>query len=254
MSATQQDTAVHKVKIQQTYLVKDTTEEKMLEQGAICAGKVVEQVDYYDTDLYDLAVNETWLSKTGNKWQLIIGKGGQETPGAATKQSHNSQNKILKTGRQETRKVNSTDTKTGNGPTTPNSTRKTQPQAPGADLNGNTDLADGERSALTCYALVGEKEIIAHLSRILPMARKTDNMAIGDVLQVAGIQRYASVSNSTQETYILRDSYTVQVKVDGTSAKKSAVISLHVEIENVTQGFQRLEQLANELDLQLQSV
>ncbi|XP_066436497.1 uncharacterized protein [Eleutherodactylus coqui] len=234
MSRTQKESNVHKVKIQQTYWAKDTTEEKMIEMGAIRTGKVVEEEEYYDTDSYDLAVNESWLSKTGKEWQLIIDK--------------------MKATMHE---INSPIQKTSGikgSPKTPNLLnfqRKLKHDVQKADQNGNTDC-ETTSSNLTCYELVEEKEIVAYLSRILHIDVGSDSGKIGNFLEMAGVQKYTSVSNVKEETFQLRDIYTAVIKADGISAKKSVVISLDVEIDNVTQGFQRIEELANELDLQAQ--
>ncbi|KAM3911577.1 uncharacterized protein RB166_020173 [Leptodactylus fuscus] len=234
MSKTEKEPNIHKVKIQQTYWAKDTTEEKITEMGAICTGQVAEEVEYYDTDLYDLAVNESWLSKTGTKWQLITDK-----VKATDLKIHSTSKK--------SRQDNSVDTKT------PMSlSYEAKQDVHKNDLNGNEEL-ETEKS-LTCYELVEEKEIITCLSHILNISAKLDNIQMSKFLEMAGIQKYTSVHNVTQETFRLRDIYTVVIKGDGVPAKKSVVISLDVEIDNVTQGFHRIEQLANELDLQAQHV
>lgn len=236
MPRTKKESNVHKVKIQQTYWAKDTTEEKMTEMGAIRTGKVVEEVEYYDTDLYDLAVMESWLSKTGKQWQLIIDK-----VKATMLETHNPLKTTFRT-----KQVNS---KTQTAPNLPGSKTKLTQDVQKADQNGNTDL-EKSRNLITCYELVQEEEIIACLSRILHI--NVDNVNIGNFLEMAGIQKYTSVINVILETFRLRDIYTVAIKADGVSTRRSAVISLDVEIDNVTQGFQRIEQLANELDLQAQ--
>ncbi|XP_044124284.1 uncharacterized protein LOC122919367 [Bufo gargarizans] len=238
MSRTQKESNIHKVKIQQTYWAKDTTEEVLTEKGALRTGKVVEEVEYYDTNLYDLAVNESWLSKAGKEWRLIIDKT------KATKlEIHSPSKKTLRE-----RQVNATDPKTQTSPNIP----KCKQDVHRADRNGNTDPETPRN--LTCYELVEEKGIIECLSRILHIDVEFDNVQISNFLDKAGIQKYISVSNVTQETFQLRDIYMVVIKQDGVSSKKSVVISINVEIDNVTQGFQRIEHLANELDLQSQHV
>ncbi|XP_073493902.1 uncharacterized protein [Phyllobates terribilis] len=235
MSRNQKESNSHKVKILQTYWVKDTTEEKITDMGAIRTGKVLEEVEYYDTELYDLAVNESWLSKTGKAWQLITDKV------KATMLEIPSPEKTTN----RTKQVISDDPKTESFPSS-----KTQPDF---NQNGNTDL-ETPRNVMTCYELVQEEEIIACLSRILQIHVESDNVKIGNFLKKAGIQKYTIVHNVTQETFRLRDIYTVVIKADRVSTNKSAVISMEVEIDNVTQGFQRIEQLATELDLQAQHV
>ncbi|XP_056394110.1 uncharacterized protein LOC130290464 isoform X2 [Hyla sarda] len=239
MSTTQKESSIHKVKIQQTYWGKDTMEEKMMEMGAVRTGKVVEEVEYYDTDLYDLAVNGSWLSKTGKQWQLIIDK-----VKATTLEVHSPLKK--------TKQVNIVDPQIS--PDLPGSkATRTQDIQKKTNLNGNTD-PETSRNLITCYELVQEKEIIACLSQILHIDAELDNINIGNFLGMTGIQKYTSVSNVTRETFQLRDIYTVVIKADGVSTKKSVVISLDVDIDVVTQGFQWIERLANELDLQVQNV
>ncbi|XP_071980882.1 uncharacterized protein [Engystomops pustulosus] len=230
MSRTQEEP--HKVKIQQTYWAKDTVEEKMTEMGAMRTGKVLEEVEYYDTELYDLAFHESWLSRTEKQWQLITDRE------KATK-SYNPSKRA--------KPVKSNDPKTS-----PNSNGKLRQDVQKIDPNGNTD-PDTPRH-MTCYELVDEKEIIECLSRILHLHVKLDNVKIDSFLEMAGIHKYTSVSNVTQETFRLRDIYTVIITTDGVSTRRSALISLYVEIDNVTQGFQRIEQLASELDLQPQQI
>lgn len=241
---------IHTVKIQQTYWVKDTSEEKMLALGAVQLGKVVEQVDYYDTDLYDLAVTEIWLSKMGREWKLIVGKGTQNNSQDLPKGN-------VQTSNLRTQKLNSFEGKRQTSKTSNLKTFESQKKDSIIDQNENAETVDNERNgkkALTCYALEQEKEIIAFLSQVLHVQGETNNMMMEVFLQVAGIQRYATISNVTQETFRLTNDYTIRLKTEGTTTKKTAVVSLDVDIENVAQGFQRLEQLAKELDLQLQSV
>ncbi|KAM5146350.1 uncharacterized protein ACMZJ9_013571 [Mantella aurantiaca] len=242
----QKDGSIHTVKIQQTYWVKDTSEEKMLALGAIQLGRVVEQVDYYDTDMYDLAVTEMWLSKMGREWKLIVGKVAQ----------NNSQDQKVKVEKshQRAQTLNSVSSQKH---ATNSKTSENQKKDFINDQNVNAEPADSDsnrRNALTCYALGKEKEIIDFLSQVLNVQGETNNMMMEVFLQVAGIQRYATVSNVTQETFRLPEDYTVLLNTEGTTTKKTAVVSLNVDIENVTQGFQKLERLANEMDLQLQSV
>ncbi|XP_073455835.1 uncharacterized protein [Aquarana catesbeiana] len=250
MSNKQKNDNIHTVKIQQTYWVKDTSEEKMLALGAVQLGKVVEQVDYYDTDLYDLAVTEMWLSKMGREWKLIVGKGTQNN-------SQDPPKGKVQTSHLRTQKFNSVGGKNQTSKTSNSKTLESQKKVSINDQNENEETVDNERNgikALTCYALEQEKEIIAFLSQVLHVQGETNNMTMEVFLQVAGIQRYATISNVTQETFRLTNDYTIQLKTEGTTTKKTAVVLLDVDIENVAQGFQRLEQLAKELDLQLQSV
>lgn len=247
MSNRQKDGKIHTVKVQQTYWVKDTSEEKMLALGAVQLGRVVEQVDYYDTDLYDLAVSEMWLSKMGREWKLIVGKGLQN--------SHDPSKEKMEKSYQGAQKFNLLASKKHTSKMSNSKTSENQKRDSIKDQNGNEETAKTDRNkALTCYALGQEKEIIAFLSQVLHVNGETNNMGMEDFLPMAGIQRYSTISNVTQETYRLPRGYTILLKTEGTSIKKIAVVSLDVEIENVTQGFQRLEQLANELDLQVQSV
>ncbi|XP_068106054.1 uncharacterized protein [Hyperolius riggenbachi] len=244
MSKMQKDASVHTVKIQQTYWVKDTSEEKMMAMGAVHLGRMVEQVDYYDTDLYDLAIHQTWLSRIGKQWQLIVGR-GQNT-------SKDPSKKKVEKSHQGTQKGKTVDNKAKNPKTSVN-----QKEDPKTDHNGNEESEDPvgtTRKTHTCYTPVEENEIVTHLSQVLHLTNKIDNTPLEGFLQKAGIQKYASISNITQETFRLRNDYTIQLKTEGTATKKTAVVSLNVDIEKVTQGFERLDQLANELDLQLQNV
>ncbi|XP_077340989.1 uncharacterized protein LOC143986511 [Lithobates pipiens] len=244
------DDTMHTVRIQQTYWVKDTSEEKMLALGAVQLGKVVEQVDYYDTDLYDLAATEMWLSKMGREWKLIVGKGPQN-------KSQDPPKGKVQTSHLRTQKLNLVEGKSQTSETSDPRTLESQKKDSINDQNKNATTVSNERKgtkALTCYALEQEKEMIAFLSQVLHVQGETNNMTMEVFLQVAGIQRYATISNVTQETFRLTDDYTIRLKTEGTTTKKTAVVLLDVDIENVAQGFQRLEQLAKELDLQLQSV
>lgn len=243
----QKDENLHKVKIQQTYWVKDTSEEKILALGAFQVCRVMEQVDYFDTDLYDLAVNEMWLSKIGREWKLIVGKGAQSSrdpPKEKVERSHQAAQKSNSVGRQKQT-------------TSYSQTSENQKKDLISNRNGNVEHVNPDtyrRNALTCYALDQDKEIIAFLSQVLHVQGETNNMSMEVFVQVARIHSYATISNVTQETFRMLNDYTIMLKTEGTPTNKTAVVSLEVDIENVTQGFQRLEQLANELDLQLQNV
>ncbi|XP_072286804.1 uncharacterized protein [Pyxicephalus adspersus] len=245
MSNRKKDANIHTVMIQQTYWMKDTSEEKILAMGAIQLGKVVEQVEYYDTDLYDLAVKEMWLSKIGREWKLIMGKGAQNSQNSQGHLNHEVMQIFNSIG------SNKHSTKTFSKPS------ERQKNDSITDQNGNRETVDqdGNRiKVLTCYAIEQEKEIIDFLSHVLHVPGETSNIAMEDFLQAAGIQRYVTNSNITQETFRLPGDFTILLKTEGTTSKKTAIISLDVDIENVARGFQRMEQLANELDLQLQSV
>ncbi|KAM4696007.1 uncharacterized protein WCC33_014731 [Rhinophrynus dorsalis] len=261
MSTTQKDPDIHMVTIQQTYWMKDTSEEKILQMGEICLSKVVEQVDYYDTDAYDLALNKTWLSKTGREWRLIVDRSGHDV--ALDTKSLNTRQIQPPKGNAETRKedaqsMRQTDSKRGKtkNKLVNESTRQDHEQPSKMDYKKNTDViaqSDTNGNTLTFYELTDEKDIIAHLSRILHSGEKTHHKEMSDFLQLSGVQHYSSFQNVKKTTYKLRDIYTVIVMTDEATSRKVAVIYLDVEIEKVTQGFQKLEHLANELDLQLQT-
>ncbi|XP_063287706.1 uncharacterized protein LOC134572585 [Pelobates fuscus] len=242
MAKNLKDSKVHTLKIQQTYWAKDSSEEDLLKLGAICLDKVEEQVDYYDTDGYDLAVKDTWLSKTEHKWRLIVGKSGPVKPSPPSKTSqHHLQKGNLKASRQVDNDL----------------TRKNQQKALKNDQNSNKILAGTDavgKGLSTCHELENEIEIMQYLSKDLSPTEDINGAAMGDFLQVVRIQKYASFVFTKQVTYRLRDLYTITLTTDQKSSRKVAVVSLQVEIQNVTQGFQRLEQLANDLELQLQNM
>ncbi|KAM9326564.1 uncharacterized protein PAF06_002784 [Gastrophryne carolinensis] len=241
------DDSTHTVRIQQMYWVKDTSEDQMLALGAVRLGRVVEQVDYYDTDLYDLALHQMWLSKMSGTWQLIVYKSdpnnSQQPYIAEEEKSQEEAQKVKKVGD----KLITSNSNTG---TFKDRTSK-------MNRNGNRNIAEQGESrskATACYALGQDKDIINYLSQVLNVTVKTDKMMIGDFLQRAGIQKYASITNVTQETFRMPGGYTVLLKTEGTTTKKTAKVSLDVGIEEVTWGFQRLEHLAKELDFQIQNV
>ncbi|MEE6505008.1 hypothetical protein FKM82_005410 [Ascaphus truei] len=263
MPRTQKDPNIYTVTIQQTYWMTETSDEKMLQFGAICLNRVVEQVDYYDTDMYDLAMQKMWLSKTDKEWQLIADQSPPERRPVKSDPNHSIKSTFGRHGL-DTQNVHPDDTKRGTSKRkkgASDSTRKHNQEASCIDLNSNPDCPGQEgiataRDTLACYELIREKEILAHLSLMLHIAltaEEIENKAMDDFLQLAGIQHYASFHNTKQVIYKVRDIYTVTIKMDGTTSRSVAVISLDVDIENITQGFQIMEQLANELKLQLQT-
>ncbi|KAG8447477.1 hypothetical protein GDO86_014826 [Hymenochirus boettgeri] len=230
MPQSQIDPGVHKVKIQQMYWVKDTSEERMQQVGAVCLAMEVNQIECYDTDTYHLAMNWTWLSKSNGQWRLIVDQSGNET--ADVKQNGSN--------------VKHRDNKTGKNN---NNALKYV-----GDHQKPSKNNDDSRKDLACYELVDEREIIENLSRIVNTAHGTNNMAaLDDFVERHGIQRYTSFQNTKRATYKLRDGFTAVLTLDEASSRKVAVIYLDVEIENVSRGFQRMEDLAMELDLQPQT-
>ncbi|OCT66991.1 uncharacterized protein LOC108698169 [Xenopus laevis] len=220
--------SVHTVRIQQSYWVKDTGEERLLQAGAVLVAREVSQVDYYDTDTYELAMNKTWLSKSGGKWQLII-----DQSGTATTEENTDKAEAGRTDGQSEGKYNEKATKA-------------------TDQTGTSPLA--------CYELLDEQEIVAHLSLVLHNElgtvapghetghRRSAGTTLSDFIQTHGISHYSSFHNITRATYSLRGTYTVILSAEEATGQQYAHISLNVEIDGVTQGFQRMEQLASELD------
>ncbi|KAM4664109.1 uncharacterized protein O3C94_012283 isoform 1-T2 [Discoglossus pictus] len=219
MSRPQNVPDVHLVTIQQMYWLTDTIEETLLQIGAICTDKVLEHVNYYDTEMYDLAINEMWLSKTGRDWQLIVDRSRRE------KTLEMNHLKIKENQKHSYQGASKTDEKD-----------KTEPDG-------------ASRHASTCFELVSEREIIDYLSRVLHTGVDVKDVPMEDFLQLAGIQHYASFDIARRVTYKLRDGYTIVITLAETNLKKAAEISLEVDIGNVTRGFQRIEDLANELKL-----
>ncbi|KAM8933874.1 uncharacterized protein RCH25_004261 [Pelodytes ibericus] len=247
MAKSQRESNDHTVRIQQTYWAKDTAEEDVLQMGAVCSDKVVERVDYYDTDWYELAIDGTWLSKTGREWRLIVDRSERVGPASPDKTSQEGlHNRTLERDGPGGKKTDPTHRKPTSNKSNQKDLKTTQ--------NSNKVLAVGVgRNPSTYYELVDEMEMIAHLSTLLHPVKDFRGATLEDFLSTVGIQQYASCHNTKQVTYKLRGSYTVTFTPDQTTPRKVAVVSLHVDIEKVTQGFQRLEQLANELDLQLQN-
>ncbi|KAE8582286.1 hypothetical protein XENTR_v10020055 [Xenopus tropicalis] len=192
----QADPPVHTVRIQQSYWVTDASEERLLQSGAVLLAREVTQVDYYDTDTYDLAMKGAWLSKSRGKWQLIVDQGGSDSTTANQK---------------------------------------------------GDDPSDAD--APTCYELLDEREIVAYLARLLPPGGKSSAQAVGDFIRQQGVRHYGNYQSVTRATYRLTDAYTVTLSAEPAAPKQAALIRGDVGIDGVTRGFQRMEELAGQLDL-----
>uniref|UniRef100_A0A674B3G6 Uncharacterized protein n=1 Tax=Salmo trutta TaxID=8032 RepID=A0A674B3G6_SALTR len=55
------------------YKLGEKTEARLQEKGAWCIKEVTIREHYYDTESFHLASQQTWLSKQGSQWRMIIG-------------------------------------------------------------------------------------------------------------------------------------------------------------------------------------
>uniref|UniRef100_A0A8C7D311 Uncharacterized protein n=1 Tax=Oncorhynchus kisutch TaxID=8019 RepID=A0A8C7D311_ONCKI len=55
------------------YKLGEKTEARLQEKGARCIEEVTIREHYYDTESFHLASQQTWLSKQGSQWRMIIG-------------------------------------------------------------------------------------------------------------------------------------------------------------------------------------
>ncbi|XP_030063361.1 uncharacterized protein LOC115472954 [Microcaecilia unicolor] len=253
----------HTVKLKQEYWLQEDSKTKLLQLGAVCMDKVVEEHHYYDTSTYALARNEMWLSQKKQQWRLIVVHQKQErhtdmdpntgnisqkatkqsfpSAGNGEKQGHGKQDAVNEdiSGESRTQKYNRSDVRKGDKHQS-NKLRGDQPS-----IHRSTKH----------HELLDEKEIVAYLVQFLHPALSEDgrNMMMKECLQLSGIQHYATYRTTVKETYQLLDKYLITVHTDDTSSKRAAVISMDSDVQNIARGFEEMENLAKELKLQHQS-
>uniref|UniRef100_A0A8C7SQJ3 CYTH domain-containing protein n=1 Tax=Oncorhynchus mykiss TaxID=8022 RepID=A0A8C7SQJ3_ONCMY len=62
-----------RVNVELQYKLGEKTEARLQEKGAWCIEEVTLREHYYDTESFHLASQQTWLSKQGSQWRMIIG-------------------------------------------------------------------------------------------------------------------------------------------------------------------------------------
>ncbi|XP_053328461.1 uncharacterized protein LOC128502630 [Spea bombifrons] len=245
------DSGAHVVKIQQVYWARDAAEDGMVQHGATCVAKVEEQVEYHDTDTYDLASHGAWLSKIGGDWRLIVEQSGQQkTPFTDQTNRNRPLSGNWEINGKSGKKVDLMERKQ------PRRDLETQRSQGTSKTDGSNVSAGGDikaRNSLTCYELLDEREIVEYLSRVLGHDGEFNVTTVRDFLETAGIRHYEGFLDTRQVTYKLGDLYTIVLTTDPATSRKVATVSLEVEIEKVTEGFQRLERLASDLNLQLKN-
>nr|XP_033816672.1 uncharacterized protein LOC117367811 [Geotrypetes seraphini] len=246
---------LHTVKLKQAYWLQEDSKTKLLQLGAVCTDKVVEEHHYYDTSTYALARNEMWLSQKNQQWRLIVVHQKQErhtdmdaTKGnisqKATKQCFTSAGDEEKEGCGKQDAINK------------DSNRESLKQkCNGSDFR-NGDKHQSDKLSGEYHELLDEGEIVAHLVQFLDPVLSKDgrNMTMKEYLQPSGIQHYATYQATVTETYQLLDKYLITVHTDDASSKRAASISMDSDVQSIARGFEEMENLANELKLQHQSI
>ncbi|KAJ1146417.1 hypothetical protein NDU88_012694 [Pleurodeles waltl] len=271
MARKQEPPKRHTVKLQQKYWVDETSEAKVLDLGAICTGKVIERLHYYDTSTFQLAANQMWLSQKNQQWHLIIGPQNSaihqgRTPTKA-KGFNNSKNQKHSKGTHrekeaELRLIGEKTSKRSTGKDAADTKRQlvhlqTSQACQHLDEQSMDQPVKASISTMdlsgTYEDLSNEEEMIEYLALALHtnLARKVDaSLDMQSFLRMAGVQHYASFHTTREATYQLQDTCTITIDTDEASSRKAGVISLDVDVLNIASGFDAIEKLANELAFQ----
>ncbi|XP_029470102.1 uncharacterized protein LOC115098002 [Rhinatrema bivittatum] len=250
----------HTVKLKQMYWLQEESKAKLLQLGAVCMDKVVDEHHYYDTAMYELARNQMWLSQRNQQWQLIMAHQKQEKQmnaskanvlHKATKQNSPSvvNGETYKSGNQEAESKDTIGDASSKQHTGSDFRKWDKPQS---DMPSSVQVS---ADPVTEYCeLVDEREIMTYLAQFLPTDMTGGgNMTMKEYLHLSGIQHYASYQTTIKETYKLLDTYIITIHIDELSSKKAAIVSMDSDVQSITRSFEDMENLANELKLQNQS-
>ncbi|XP_078497652.1 uncharacterized protein LOC144754010 [Lissotriton helveticus] len=273
MARKQEQPKRHTVKLRQKYWVDETSEAKALELGAICTGKVIDNLHYYDTSTFQLAANQMWLSQKNQQWHLIIGPENSATlqgrNSTKAKGFNNSRNRKQGTDAHredkangELRIISPSTSKHSTGKNAADSKRRLihlQTSQPGQHLDEQPtdEPVEARISSMdaggTYKEISSDEEIIEYLTLVLhtnPTSKADASLDMNGFLQMAGVQHYASFHTTREATYQLQDACTIAIDADEASSRKAGVISLDVDVLEIANGFDAIEKLANELAFQ----
>ncbi|KAI1900634.1 hypothetical protein AGOR_G00051940 [Albula goreensis] len=244
-----------RVSVELQYQLGERTETHLNEMGATCVGEVILTDMYYDTESFELAAQQTWLSRQGSQWRLILNQ--MPCPSVSCGDEvrlQRLQAEMLITDAGQGVGAGSGEGDMGvldglRGTTFPKTARtsetreeqKVQPQFP---------------STAPWYCeLTANNAIVEHLARCLQVALTEEEggtMSVEHFVELAGIQSYGNWTVSRRLEYRLPDTCTLEVRKDysNTPYAHSAVLTMGADVLDIGHELEKMESLAAELELQ----
>ncbi|XP_014026907.1 uncharacterized protein si:dkey-191c17.2 [Salmo salar] len=239
-----------RVNVEMQYKLGEKTEARLQEKGAWCIEEVTIREHYYDTESFHLASQQTWLSKQGSQWRMIIGN----NPYSSNNMPPEPENQAAGSGCPSTvwGEELCVDRDETEGPK-------------GCEDNPLSIPEIGQIQGQPCppapqyRELTGHTPIIQHLAHCLgvPVREQescSSTEAMKAFLELAGIQSYGSWTRARRLEYKLPgDDCTLEVQknhsVGGSANNETALLSMRADILHIGHELEKMEKVAAELDI-----
>ncbi|KAJ8413775.1 hypothetical protein AAFF_G00063730 [Aldrovandia affinis] len=218
--------------------------------GARCVEEVTLTDLYYDTESFQLAAQQTWLSRQGAQWRLILDQGPRpsvdslglqaETGSGAPQAETDAGGEAGAEGSAESLR----------------DSRFPKPAGLSEAPGGQNILPQSPPPAPRYRELTASSSIVEHLARRLqvelPAEEEGESMSVERFVELAGIHNYGSWTVSKRLEYRLPGLCTLEVRRDYSSALRAhtAVLTMGADVLDIGRELERMESLAAELDLQ----
>ncbi|XP_030621073.1 uncharacterized protein LOC115804703 [Chanos chanos] len=265
------------VPIEMQYQLGERTEMKIKEAGAACIEETTVTEDYYDTEEFQLASRQTWLSKQNGQWRLILEQYDDSKYNDAVTdrvfrredgpQKCGSENKTIEPRPAFTEKEDSMGGSQGA------SEIKGENKCIGSDVREPKD-SQGQSEAscstpqrlnespssslhsdrLRYVELITHGSIIKHLVQVLKVPLKPQHeqdMTMEDILEMAHIQMFGSWTVKKTLKYLLPGQCMLVMERNYTipGSESTAVLSMNADVLNVSSELEKMDKIASELDL-----
>ncbi|KAM9546097.1 thiamine-triphosphatase [Salvelinus alpinus] len=206
-----------RVNVELQYKLGEKTEARLQEKGAWSIEEVTIREHYYDTESFHLASQQTWLSKQGSQWRMIIGN----NPYSSNNMPPEPESQAAGSG-------------------CPSTSQPCPPAPQYRELTGHTPII--QHLAHCLGVPVREQESCSSTE------------AMKAFLELAGIQSYGSWTSARRLEYKLPgDDCTLVVQknhsVGGSANNETALLSMRADILHIGYELEKMEKVAAELDL-----
>lgn len=244
------------------YQLGEKTEKHLREIGARCVEESTLTDLYYDTESFQLAAHQTWLSRQGGQWRLILDQGPNlsVTTGGEAKHSGPRVEPGSGASQEETYAGRVGEERGGEATMAPEGLADSLiPEDAGVSESpgGREILPQSPPPPAPHYCeLTGSSAIVEHLAQCLQVAPTEEEggetMSVERFVDLAGIQNYGSWIVSRRLEYRLPSTCTLEVNKNYTGSPRAhvALLTMGADVLDIGRELEKMENVAAELDLQ----
>ncbi|XP_064210454.1 uncharacterized protein si:dkey-191c17.2 [Anguilla rostrata] len=249
-----------RVSVELQYQLGERTETQLREMGARCVEESTLTDLYYDTESFQLAAQQTWLSRQASQWRLIQGQGPNSSVVTGDEAKHSEPRARVGSGASpvEMYAIRVAVERGGKLAEVPEGLKDDPLPGPveGSEPLGDQKILLQPPPVPQYCELTASSAIVEHLAHCLQVASTEEEggetMSVDRFVELAGIQNYGCWTVSRRLEYRLPGTCTLEVRKDYTGFPRAhiALLTMGANVLDIGRELEKMESLAAELDLQ----